>query len=219
MVCGEGLSRRGRGSALAPRRVRADRNGQREGYKDGGCRMVPESTVATSPSFSGMLRELGELERSRASRRGALRHEQQRRAKGEPRDSEENRFVDASAGGAWWSSARSADSPMLSAGKWRYDTVIGLPRLAVEDAVGDGEEVAEVEDEEVVLEDQTTSRSSSSSSWTPWDWELASSGCLSRPRKRSDGEAVAMRRVEREERRRQLLGSGGWGVAAPGREG
>jgi uncharacterized protein (TIGR01568 family) len=85
------------------------------GYKDGGCRMVPESTVATAPSFSGLLRELGELERSVASwggaRKGhrrdregklsppALRHEQQRRAaKGEPRDSEENRFVDAGAG-------------------------------------------------------------------------------------------------------------------------
>jgi hypothetical protein len=53
----------------------------------------------------------------------------------------------------------------------------------------------------------------------PWDWELASSGCLSRPRKRSDEEAVAMRRLEREGRMRRLLGSGDWGVAAPGREG
>ena len=137
---------------------------------------------------------------------------------------------------------------MLPAGKWRDDAEIGLPRLAVGDAVGDGEEAAEVEDEEVALEDQTTSRSSSSSSWTPWDWVLASSGCLSRPRKRSDGEAVTMRRLEREERRRRLgcgrpragrlslpggaaaavsSDSGGccWGVgggydvAAPGREG
>ncbi|KAJ1280519.1 hypothetical protein BS78_04G239300 [Paspalum vaginatum] len=46
------------------------------GYKDGGCRMLPaESSVAT-PSFSGLLRELSELERSvaawGASRKGHL---------------------------------------------------------------------------------------------------------------------------------------------------
>lgn len=76
MACGEGLSSRGRRSALAPRRIGAGRDGQREGYKGGGCRMVPESIVATAPSFSGLLRELRELERSVASwgaRKGHLR--------------------------------------------------------------------------------------------------------------------------------------------------
>jgi hypothetical protein len=43
---------------------------------------------------------------------------------------------------------------MLPAGKWRDDAEIGLPRLAV----GNGEEAAK--DEEVALEDQTTSSSS-----------------------------------------------------------
>jgi hypothetical protein len=243
VACGEGLSRRGRGSALAPRRVGAGRSGQREGYKDGGCRMVPESTVATALSFSGMLRELGELERSVASWGAATQaaEEGQGRAQGLERES----LHRCGRGGVWWSSARSADSPMLPVGKWQDDTEIGLPRLAVRD----GEEAAEVEDEEVALEDQTTSRSSSSNSGMPWDWVLASSGCLSRLRKQSDGEAVAMRRLKRGEEvaaagerrlgcgrpgegrlslpggsgsdvQRLLLGvGGGCGVAAPGREG
>ena len=94
------------------------------GYKDGGCRMLPEteSAVAT-PSFSGLLRELSELERSVASwgaaRKGhhhredklsppepalALRplplRQERRRAKGELiRDAaKEDRSVDAGSG-------------------------------------------------------------------------------------------------------------------------
>ncbi|CAD6249949.1 unnamed protein product [Miscanthus lutarioriparius] len=94
------------------------------GYKDGGCRMLPEteSAVAT-PSFSGLLRELSELERSVASwgaaRKGRHHHredklsppepapapallplrQEHRRAKGELiRDAKEDRFVDAGSG-------------------------------------------------------------------------------------------------------------------------
>jgi uncharacterized protein (TIGR01568 family) len=93
------------------------------GYKDGGCRMLPEteSAVAT-PSFSGLLRELSELERSVASwgaaRKGhhpredklssapapsllplPLRQEHRRAAKGElvRDDAKDDRFVDADA--------------------------------------------------------------------------------------------------------------------------
>ncbi|KAG2653042.1 transcription repressor OFP8-like [Panicum virgatum] len=47
------------------------------GYKDGSCGMLPESSVAT-PSFSGLLRELSELERTVASwgaRKGHRREE------------------------------------------------------------------------------------------------------------------------------------------------
>ncbi|CAL5018874.1 unnamed protein product [Urochloa decumbens] len=51
------------------------------GYKDGGCRMLPESggsAVSTTPSFSGLLRELSDLERSVAAwgaRKQGHRHE------------------------------------------------------------------------------------------------------------------------------------------------
>jgi uncharacterized protein (TIGR01568 family) len=93
------------------------------GYKDGGCRMLPEteSAVAT-PSFSGLLRELSELERSVASwgaaRKGHHHREdklsppeqapalpplrqEHRRAKGELiRVAKEDRFVDADDGDA-----------------------------------------------------------------------------------------------------------------------
>ncbi|XP_039791759.1 transcription repressor OFP8-like [Panicum virgatum] len=47
------------------------------GYKDGSCGMLPESSVA-APSFSGLLRELSELERTVASwgaRKGHRREE------------------------------------------------------------------------------------------------------------------------------------------------
>ncbi|KAF8765372.1 hypothetical protein HU200_008515 [Digitaria exilis] len=37
------------------------------GYKDGSCSMLPESSATTTASFSGLLRELSELERSVAS--------------------------------------------------------------------------------------------------------------------------------------------------------
>ncbi|CAN6274932.1 unnamed protein product [Urochloa humidicola] len=71
------------------------------GYKDGGCTMLPESggsviVSTTTPSFSGLLRELGELERSVAAwgaRKGRRheddklspppRHEHSRKAKGD----------------------------------------------------------------------------------------------------------------------------------------
>ncbi|CAL4884677.1 unnamed protein product [Urochloa decumbens] len=51
------------------------------GYKDGGCRMLPESggsAVSTTPSFSGLLRELSDLEGSVAAwgaRKQGHRHE------------------------------------------------------------------------------------------------------------------------------------------------
>lgn len=59
----------------------------------------------------------------------------------------------------------------------------------------DGEELVEEAHEEGEVfddddDDQTTSRSSSSSSWSP----LPSSGCLRRPRKRSDGDVAAPER-------------------------
>ncbi|PUZ77053.1 hypothetical protein GQ55_1G340100 [Panicum hallii var. hallii] len=89
------------------------------GYKDGSCGMLPESTVAT-PSFSGLLRELSELERTVASwgaRKGHRREEklsppppplpsrhEQRKAKGDGkvgdlRAAKEGRFGDADGDG------------------------------------------------------------------------------------------------------------------------
>ncbi|RCV07768.1 hypothetical protein SETIT_1G272200v2 [Setaria italica] len=72
------------------------------GYKDGGCRMLPESSVVTTPSFSGLLRELSELERSVASwgaRKGQNRHEDKLSPPPPPRHEHRKAKGDAKAAG------------------------------------------------------------------------------------------------------------------------
>ena len=54
--------------------------------------------------------------------------------------------------------ASSAERPTLPGGKWRDDVEMGMRRLADGDRVGDEEEAAEVEDEEVALEVGAVSR-------------------------------------------------------------
>uniref|UniRef100_A0A8R7PI75 Uncharacterized protein n=1 Tax=Triticum urartu TaxID=4572 RepID=A0A8R7PI75_TRIUA len=87
------------------------------------------------------------------------------------------------------SSAMSDDRPAPPDGKAREER--GQRWLPPDgDGVGEGDEAVEAEEKEGD-DDQTTSRSSSSSSWSA---APASSGCLMKPRKRSDGDTAEARR-------------------------
>ncbi|OEL29058.1 hypothetical protein BAE44_0009923 [Dichanthelium oligosanthes] len=126
------------------------------GYKDGGCRMVPEGSVVATPSFSGLLRELSELERSVAAwgeRKGhrheeklspplPLRHEH-REAKGDLRAAKEGRFgdVDDGDGGAGLEGSvavvKQSDDPL---GDFRRSML----QMIVENGIVAGEDLREM---------------------------------------------------------------------------